>query len=147
MKRYPEYKNLDLTRIGNEIRGVLAEARDRSKRAWNSARDEPPYIFYEGPPSANGIPGIHHVMARAIKDIFCRYKTMKGFYVEPQGRLGHPRTSGGDRRREKTGDHKGGHREEHLRGGLQQGVPHRGDEIQGPLGRPDHQDGLLGRPR
>ena len=41
-----------------------------------------PFIFYEGPPSANGKPGIHHVMARAIKDIFCRYKTQKGFYVE-----------------------------------------------------------------
>ena len=42
----------------------------------------PPYIFYEGPPSANGLPGIHHVMGRAIKDIFCRYKTQKGFHVK-----------------------------------------------------------------
>jgi len=46
------------------------------------SKGKTPFIFYEGPPSANGIPGIHHVMARAIKDIFCRYKTMKGFYVD-----------------------------------------------------------------
>ena len=51
------------------------------KRALKLTRGKTPFIFYEGPPSANGIPGIHHVMARAIKDIFCRYKTMKGFYV------------------------------------------------------------------
>jgi len=78
---YPEYKSLDLTRIGNEIltywndRNVFAQSLELSK-------GRPPFIFYEGPPSANGIPGIHHVMARAIKDIFCRYKTMKGFYVD-----------------------------------------------------------------
>jgi isoleucyl-tRNA synthetase len=81
MKRYPEYKNLDLTRIGSEIleywqkHGVFEKSLELSK-------GKPPYIFYEGPPSANGIPGIHHVMARAIKDIFCRYKTMKGFFVD-----------------------------------------------------------------
>ena len=78
---YPEYKTLSLTRIGDEIldywedRKVFAQSLEMSK-------GKPPYIFYEGPPSANGIPGIHHVMARAIKDIFCRYKTMKGFYVD-----------------------------------------------------------------
>ena len=52
------------------------------RRAWKSARASPLYVFYEGPPSANGMPGIHHVIARAIKDIFCRYKTMKGYLVE-----------------------------------------------------------------
>jgi isoleucyl-tRNA synthetase len=81
MKRYPEYKHLDLTRIGNEIRDFWQNHRIFEKSLEISS-GRPPYIFYEGPPSANGIPGIHHVMARAIKDIFCRYKTMKGFYVD-----------------------------------------------------------------
>jgi isoleucyl-tRNA synthetase len=78
--RYPEYKNLDLTRIGDEIRSYW-EKYGIFEKSLRITRDHPPFIFYEGPPSANGIPGIHHVMARAIKDIFCRYKTMKGFYV------------------------------------------------------------------
>ncbi len=81
MKRYPEYKTLDLTRIGTEIRGYW-ESRGIFEKSLRQSLGKPPYIFYEGPPSANGIPGIHHVMARAIKDIFCRYKTMKGFYVD-----------------------------------------------------------------
>ncbi|HNW73244.1 MAG TPA: isoleucine--tRNA ligase [Bacteroidales bacterium] len=77
---YPEYKHLDLTRIGNEIRAYWEE-RQTFEKSLEQTRGKDPYIFYEGPPSANGIPGIHHVMARAIKDIFCRYKTMKGFHV------------------------------------------------------------------
>ncbi|MCK4360652.1 MAG: class I tRNA ligase family protein, partial [Bacteroidales bacterium] len=52
------------------------------KKSLAIRRDNKPFVFYEGPPSANGIPGIHHVMARTIKDIFCRYKTLKGFYVK-----------------------------------------------------------------
>ena len=79
-KKYPEYKNLDLTRIGNEIQTWWTE-QGIFEKSLKLTEGHPPYIFYEGPPSANGIPGIHHVMARAIKDIFCRYKTMKGFYV------------------------------------------------------------------
>jgi isoleucyl-tRNA synthetase len=81
MKRYPEYKTLDLTRIGNEIR-VYWQKHGIFEKSLELSKGRAPYIFYEGPPSANGIPGIHHVMARAIKDIFCRYKTMKGYYVE-----------------------------------------------------------------
>ncbi len=77
---YPEYKHLDLTRIGNEIQSYWQEHQTFEK-SLEQTRGNRPYIFYEGPPSANGIPGIHHVMARAIKDIFCRYKTMKGFFV------------------------------------------------------------------
>ena len=80
MGKYPEYKNLDLTRIGNEIRSYW-EHHAIFEKSLKLTEGKQPYIFYEGPPSANGIPGIHHVMARAIKDIFCRYKTMKGFYV------------------------------------------------------------------
>ncbi|MFZ4520506.1 MAG: isoleucine--tRNA ligase [Bacteroidales bacterium] len=79
-KRYAEYKNLDLTRIGDEIQSYW-EKHGTFEKSLKLTEGKPPYVFYEGPPSANGIPGIHHVMARAIKDIFCRYKTMKGFYV------------------------------------------------------------------
>ncbi len=79
-KRYTEYKNLDLTRIGDEIQSYW-EKHGTFQKSLKLTEGKPPYVFYEGPPSANGIPGIHHVMARAIKDIFCRYKTMKGFYV------------------------------------------------------------------
>ncbi len=79
-KRYPEYKFLDLTRIGKEMQSYWEEHNTFETSLKNTEGHEP-FVFYEGPPSANGIPGIHHVMARAIKDIFCRYKTMKGFYV------------------------------------------------------------------
>ncbi len=78
--KYPEYKNLDLTRIGQEIQSYW-QRHGTFEKSLKKTEGHPPFIFYEGPPSANGIPGIHHVMARAIKDIFCRYKTMKGFYV------------------------------------------------------------------
>jgi isoleucyl-tRNA synthetase len=79
--KYTEYKQLSLTRIGNEVLDFWNENRIFEKSLENRS-NHPPYIFYEGPPSANGMPGIHHVMARAIKDIFCRYKTLKGFFVE-----------------------------------------------------------------
>jgi isoleucyl-tRNA synthetase len=81
MKRYREYKQLDLTRIGNEIRSHW-DTHGIFRKSLEQTKEMTPYVFYEGPPSANGIPGIHHVMARTIKDIFCRYKTMKGFYVD-----------------------------------------------------------------
>jgi isoleucyl-tRNA synthetase len=79
-KQYTEYKNLDLTRIGDEIQAYWQE-HGTFEKSLKLTEGNTPFVFYEGPPSANGIPGIHHVMARAIKDIFCRYKTMKGFYV------------------------------------------------------------------
>ncbi|MCX6246639.1 MAG: isoleucine--tRNA ligase [Bacteroidetes bacterium] len=78
--RYPEYKKLDLTEIGDEILSYW-DQHGIFEKSLRMTEQKPPFIFYEGPPSANGIPGIHHVMARTIKDIFCRYKTMKGFYV------------------------------------------------------------------
>jgi isoleucyl-tRNA synthetase len=79
-RKYPEYKNLNLPGIGNEIQAWW-EKHGVFEKSLEKTKGKTPFIFYEGPPSANGIPGIHHVMARAIKDIFCRYKTMKGFYV------------------------------------------------------------------
>ncbi|MCX6284433.1 MAG: isoleucine--tRNA ligase [Bacteroidetes bacterium] len=78
--KYAEYRNLDLTKIGKDIQSYWKE-HNTFEKSLELTRGKTPYIFYEGPPSANGIPGIHHVMARTIKDIFCRYKTMKGFYV------------------------------------------------------------------
>ncbi|MEI8046874.1 MAG: isoleucine--tRNA ligase [Bacteroidota bacterium] len=79
--KYTEYKQLNLTRIGNEVLDFW-NGQHIFEKSLENRNDSTPYIFYEGPPSANGMPGIHHVMARAIKDIFCRYKTLKGFFVE-----------------------------------------------------------------
>ncbi len=81
MKKYKEYKRLDLAGINNEINKYWEENNIFEKSIRNR-EDNEPFIFYEGPPSANGKPGIHHVIARAIKDLFCRYKTQKGFKVE-----------------------------------------------------------------
>ncbi len=79
--KYREYKKLDLTEIGKEIGAYWSEHRTFEKSV-ETRKGHETFVFYEGPPSANGKPGIHHVMARAIKDIFCRYKTMKGYLVE-----------------------------------------------------------------
>jgi isoleucyl-tRNA synthetase len=80
MSTYNEYKQLSLTRIGEEILKFW-EGQNIFSESLEIRKNSTPFVFYEGPPSANGVPGIHHVMARAIKDIFCRYKTQKGFHV------------------------------------------------------------------
>ncbi len=80
-KKYREYQALDLTATAGEI-GEYWKSHRTFEKSLETRKGHKPFIFYEGPPSANGTPGIHHVMARAIKDIFCRYKTMKGFLVE-----------------------------------------------------------------
>ena len=79
--KYNEYKQLDMTALGEEIRRYWEE-NDTFHKSLELSEGKTPFVFYEGPPSANGVPGIHHVMARSIKDIFCRYKTMKGFFVD-----------------------------------------------------------------
>jgi len=81
MKRYPEYKQLQLSEINKNILQFWKENNcfEKSVQQRNAS---PKWIFYEGPPSANGLPGIHHVMSRTIKDIFCRYKTMQGYQVQ-----------------------------------------------------------------
>ena len=79
-KKYQEYKGLDLSGIANNI-AHRWENEKTFEKSITSRDDEVPFVFFEGPPSANGLPGIHHVMARAIKDIFCRYKTLQGFQV------------------------------------------------------------------
>ena len=78
---FNNYKKLELNTIASEILTFWEKEKIFDKSiSLNSSST--PYIFYEGPPSANGLPGIHHVMARTIKDIFCRFKTQKGFKVE-----------------------------------------------------------------
>ena len=79
--KYQEYKQLNLTKIADEVRAFWEE-NDIFKKSLDIRRGNQPFVFYEGPPSANGVPGIHHVMARTIKDLFCRYQTLKGKYVE-----------------------------------------------------------------
>ena len=80
MKKYNEYNRFNLSDINKEV----LEMWDR-EGVFHASVDEregaPSFVFYEGPPSANGMPGIHHVMARTLKDIVCRYKTMRGYQV------------------------------------------------------------------
>ncbi|MDD3727732.1 MAG: isoleucine--tRNA ligase [Dysgonamonadaceae bacterium] len=79
-KKFPEYNEFDLAAINQEMLAKWDE-NDVFHKSLTTRKGKPEYVFYEGPPSANGMPGIHHVIARSIKDIFCRYKTMKGFLV------------------------------------------------------------------
>lgn len=81
MSTFPEYKGLNLPRVAEE---VLKSWQDNNifEKSISTREGKDPYVFFEGPPSANGLPGVHHVMARAIKDIFCRYKTQKGYQVK-----------------------------------------------------------------
>ena len=81
MQKFPEYKGLDLSGVNKEILERWSVSRSFEESLAIGA-GKPSFVFYEGPPSANGMPGIHHVIARAIKDIFCRYKTQKGYHVK-----------------------------------------------------------------
>jgi isoleucyl-tRNA synthetase len=84
MSKYPEYKQLQLAQIGKDMLAYW-QAQGIFEQSISSRPADKPYTFYEGPPSANGLPGIHHVLSRSIKDIFCRYKTLKGFQVKRKG--------------------------------------------------------------
>ncbi len=84
MSKFPQYENLNLSAIGKEVLEKWAKE-NTFEKSISLREGAKTYTFYEGPPSANGMPGIHHVMARTIKDIFCRYHTMKGFKVERKG--------------------------------------------------------------
>ncbi len=79
--RFAEYNTFDLSDINKKILQRWQEG-NVFHQSLNIRKDAPSFVFYEGPPSANGMPGIHHVIARSIKDIFCRYKTMKGYRVD-----------------------------------------------------------------
>ena len=80
-KKFTEYGQLNLSEVNKEVLKAWDE-KDVFSKSMTEREGCPSFVFYEGPPSANGMPGIHHVMARAIKDIVCRYKTMKGFQVK-----------------------------------------------------------------
>ena len=84
MVKFPEYKQTNYPEVGKEIRAFWEKNNIFSKTITERV-GAPSFTFFEGPPSANGTPGIHHVMARAVKDIFCRYKTQKGFQVKRKG--------------------------------------------------------------
>src|SRR5690606_9416419 len=78
---YREFKQLNLPQIAEEV-SVFWEKEKIFERSVSERDESNPFVFFEGPPSANGLPGIHHVMARTIKDIFCRYQTLKGKQVK-----------------------------------------------------------------
>jgi isoleucyl-tRNA synthetase len=80
-KKFPEYKGLDLPKVNNEVLKMWDE-HDTFRKSLRSRDGKGEFVFYEGPPSANGMPGIHHVMARAIKDAICRFRTMQGYEVK-----------------------------------------------------------------
>jgi isoleucyl-tRNA synthetase len=82
--KYKEHKNVDYAKVGEEVLSFWKEKKVFEK-SIEIREGSPSFTFYEGPPSANGTPGIHHVISRAVKDIFCRYKTMKGFQVKRKG--------------------------------------------------------------
>ena len=79
-KKFAEYSKLDLSNVNKEVLKKWQDG-DIFHKSLEIREGHPSFVFYEGPPSANGMPGIHHVIARSIKDIFCRYKTMKGYLV------------------------------------------------------------------
>lgn len=79
--KFTEYKGLNLPTVASEVLDFWKKE-NIFEKSITTREGNPPFVFFEGPPSANGLPGIHHVMARAIKDIFCRYKTQKGFQVK-----------------------------------------------------------------
>lgn len=84
MKKYPEYKQPAFAEIGEEVLAFW-QSENIFEQSVSQREGQPAFTFFEGPPSANGTPGIHHVMARTVKDIFCRYKTQKGFQVKRKG--------------------------------------------------------------
>ena len=81
MKHFNEYKQLNLADVSKEILEQW-EQEDLFRKSIETREGNPSFLFFEGPPSANGMPGIHHVMARTIKDTFCRFKTMQGYQVK-----------------------------------------------------------------
>jgi len=84
MPRFPEVESFDQAAVEQEV--LDRWARERTfERSVETRADATPFVFYEGPPTANGKPGIHHVMARTVKDVFCRYKTMRGYRVDRKG--------------------------------------------------------------
>ena len=140
---FKEYKGLDLTETGRQMleRWKRSRAFEKSLELREGA---PEFIFFEGPPSANGMPGIHHVMARSIKDAICRYKTQTGFQGGPPGRLGHPRPARRTGRGKEAGYHQGGYRHQSIGRRIQRHLPQGGDEIYQRVGEHDRARRILG---
>ena len=90
--KYKEYKELNFAKVAEEILTFWKQEKIFEKSVSNR-EGKRAFTFYEGPPSANGTPGIHHVMARTVKDIFCRFKNAAGISGKAQRRLGHPRST------------------------------------------------------
>jgi isoleucyl-tRNA synthetase len=84
MTKYPEYKKMDFPGLEKEVLEFW-EKENIFEKSISSRSEAESFVFYEGPPSANGLPGIHHVISRALKDVFCRYKTLRGYRVERKG--------------------------------------------------------------
>lgn len=82
--KYPEHQQLNLPNIASEVLKAW-ESEEAFQKSVSIREGHPPFVFYEGPPSANGMPGIHHVISRTLKDLVCRYKTMRGFQVKRKG--------------------------------------------------------------
>ena len=80
MSQYKTYPKLDLPNVAKEVLDKW-EANKVFEKSISTREGKDPFVFYEGPPSANGLPGIHHAMGRTIKDLFCRYKTVRGCFV------------------------------------------------------------------
>ncbi|MEY3411559.1 MAG: hypothetical protein RIQ70_245, partial [Bacteroidota bacterium] len=83
-KSYKEHKNINFSELASETLDFW-KTNQTFEKSISTREGAPSFTFFEGPPSANGTPGIHHVMARTIKDIFCRYKTLQGFQVKRKG--------------------------------------------------------------
>ena len=94
--------------LGDMDRQIIKwwQANNVFARSLERTADGPPWVFYEGPPTANGMPGTHHIEARVFKDVFPRYRTMKGYSRPAPGRLGLPRPACRARRREGTRVHR-----------------------------------------
>ncbi|MEI2708064.1 MAG: class I tRNA ligase family protein [Chitinophagaceae bacterium] len=88
MSKYKEFSGLNLPSIEKEILAKWDET-NAFQQSIDLKEGATPFVFYEGPPSANGMPGIHHVISRTLKDLVCRYKTMQGFQVKRKGWLGY----------------------------------------------------------
>ena len=127
-RRFPERGPLDLPGIAQEVMQQWEEG-DVFRRSVESRPSDHRFVFFEGPPSANGKPGIHHVMARALKDIFCRYRTLKGERVERKAGWDTHGLACGAWRRKSAGHYQGGHRAQHFGGRVQQCMPRIGHAL------------------
>ena len=142
-KKFAEYSQFDLSKVNKDVLKKWDENQVFAK-SMTEREGCPSFVFFEGPPSANGMPGIHHVMARSIKDIFCRYKTMKGYQVKRKAGWdthGLPVELGVEK---VFGNHKRGYWKNNFSSRIQCSLSSGCDEVYKGMGRPDSQNGLLG---